>query len=90
MCGIAGVIHSDKSRTIDSQTLVNMAAIQYHRGPDNFGYHNPQGAGVGLSHARLTIIDLDEERGRQPHVSDDGRYMMVHNGECYDFQRIRA
>ncbi|GAA4343831.1 asparagine synthase (glutamine-hydrolyzing) [Kangiella taiwanensis] len=90
MCGIAGVIHSDKSRTIDSQTLVNMAAIQYHRGPDNFGYHNPQGAGVGLSHARLTIIDLDEERGRQPHVSDDGRYMMVHNGEFYDFQRIRA
>lgn len=90
MCGIAGVIHSDKSRAIDSQTLVNMAAIQYHRGPDNFGYHNPQGAGVGLSHARLTIIDLDEERGRQPHVSDDGRYMMVHNGEFYDFQRIRA
>ena len=90
MCGIAGVIHSDKNRAIDSQTLVNMAAIQYHRGPDNFGYHNPQGAGVGLSHARLTIIDLDEERGRQPHVSDDGRYMMVHNGEFYDFQRIRA
>ncbi|WP_223668564.1 asparagine synthase (glutamine-hydrolyzing) [Kangiella shandongensis] len=90
MCGIAGVIHSDKSRTIKPQTLVNMAAIQYHRGPDNFGYHNPEGAGVGMSHARLTIIDLDEERGRQPHVSDNGRYMMVHNGEFYDFQRIRA
>lgn len=90
MCGIAGVIYSDKNRTIDSQTLVNMAAIQYHRGPDNFGYYNPHGAGVGLSHARLTIIDLDEERGRQPHVSGDGRYMMVHNGEFYDFQRIRA
>lgn len=90
MCGIAGVIHNDKNRAIDSQTLVNMAAIQYHRGPDNFGYYNPQGAGVGLSHARLTIIDLDEERGRQPHVSNDGRYMMVHNGEFYDFQRVRA
>lgn len=90
MCGIAGVIHRDKDRTIDAQTLVNMAAIQYHRGPDNFGYYNPEGVGVGMSHARLTIIDLDEERGRQPLVSDDQRYMMVHNGEFYDFQRIRA
>lgn len=90
MCGIAGVIHRDKDRAIDAQTLVNMAAIQYHRGPDNFGYYNPVGVGVGLSHARLTIIDLDEERGRQPLVSDDERYMMVHNGEFYDFQRIRA
>ena len=90
MCGIAGVFHRDPQQPIDSQLLVNMAAIQYHRGPDNFGYANPPGLGLGLSHARLSIIDLNEERGRQPLVSPDQQYYLVHNGEFYDFQRIRA
>lgn len=90
MCGIAGVFHRQKEQPIDSQTLVNMAAIQYHRGPDNFGYANPPGLGMGMSHARLSIIDLNEERGRQPHISQDHNYYLVHNGEFYDFQRIRA
>ncbi|MBA54844.1 MAG: asparagine synthase (glutamine-hydrolyzing) [Pseudomonadales bacterium] len=90
MCGIAGVFHRDPQQPIDSQVLVNMAAIQYHRGPDNFGYTNPAGVGIGLSHARLSIIDLNEERGRQPLISQDQQYYLVHNGEFYDFQRIRA
>ena len=41
-----------------------MAAIQHHRGPDGFGWQTMDG--VGMSHARLSIIDLDETRGRQP------------------------
>ncbi|RLP53041.1 MAG: asparagine synthase (glutamine-hydrolyzing), partial [Ketobacter sp.] len=90
MCGIAGVFHRDPQKPIDSQVLVNMAAIQYHRGPDNFGYSNPPGLGVGMSHARLSIIDLNEERGRQPLVSKDQNYYLVHNGEFYDFQKIRS
>lgn len=90
MCGIAGVYHRNANQPIDSQVLVNMAAIQYHRGPDNFGYVNPDGLGVGMSHARLSIVDLNEERGRQPKVSPDRNYYLVHNGEFYDFQRIRA
>ena len=90
MCGIAGVIHADTSNTIDPQLLVNMAAIQHHRGPDGFGYKRLDGHGVGFSHARLSIIDLDENRARQPFVSDDGRLLLAHNGEFYDYQRIRA
>jgi asparagine synthase (glutamine-hydrolysing) len=90
MCGIAGVFHRDPQQPIQSQLLVNMAAIQYHRGPDNFGYTNPNGMGMGMSHARLSIIDLNEERGRQPLVSQDQSYYLVHNGEFYDFQKIRA
>ena len=90
MCGIAGVLHRDKQQPIDPQLLVNMAAIQHHRGPDNFGYANPDGLGMGMSHARLSIIDLDEERARQPCISADRNYWLVHNGEFYDFQRIRA
>ncbi|MGD9356876.1 MAG: asparagine synthase (glutamine-hydrolyzing) [Chromatiales bacterium] len=88
MCGIAGFIYADRQRPVDPDTLVAMAAIQYHRGPDGFGWQAMDG--VGFSHARLSIIDLDEERGRQPFVSADKRLMMTKNGELYDYQRIRA
>jgi asparagine synthase (glutamine-hydrolysing) len=88
MCGIAGFIYADRSKPVDPETLVAMAAIQYHRGPDGFGWQ--RGAGIGMSHARLSIIDLNEDRGRQPFVSDDGRLMLAKNGELYDYKRIRA
>lgn len=61
MCGIAGVFHHQTERAIEPQTLVNMAAIMHHRGPDGFGYEVQQDYGVGFSHARLSIIDLDEK-----------------------------
>jgi len=90
MCGIAGIFHSNKQASIDPQLLVNMAAIQYHRGPDGFGYHVMRDEAVGFSHARLSIIDLDENRARQPFVSEDGNLLLAHNGEFYDYKRIRA
>tara|TARA_R110000824_G_scaffold279180_1_gene467393 strand:+ start:31054 stop:33063 length:2010 start_codon:yes stop_codon:yes gene_type:complete len=90
MCGIAGVMHANKEQEINSQTLVNMAAIQHHRGPDGFGYKVLSDQGVGFSHARLSIIDLDENRGKQPFLSQDQNLMLTHNGEFYDYQRIRA
>ena len=90
MCGIAGILHADKNKTIDPQLLVNMAAIQHHRGPDGFGVKTFDDQGVGFSHARLSIIDLDESRGKQPFTSADNRLLLAHNGEFYDYQRIRA
>lgn len=88
MCGIAGFIYADRNRPVDPETLVAMAAIQHHRGPDGFGWQARDG--VGFSHARLSIIDLNQERGRQPFVSGDGRLMLTQNGELYDYQRLRA
>jgi asparagine synthase (glutamine-hydrolysing) len=90
MCGIAGIMHHDSARPINPETLVDMAAIQYHRGPDGFGCKVMGDRSVGFSHARLSIIDLDEDRGRQPFVSHDGQYMIAHNGEFYDYKRLRA
>lgn len=90
MCGIAGVFHRDPTRPIDPQLLVNMAAIQHHRGPDGFGYKTLKDKGIGFSHARLSIIDLNESRGRQPFITEDERLMLTKNGELYDYQRIRA
>ena len=88
MCGIAGFIYADREHPVNPDTLVAMAAIQYHRGPDGFGYR--QMPGIGFSHARLSIVDLDENRARQPFASRDGRFMLTTNGELYDYQRIRA
>ncbi|MGH8168327.1 MAG: asparagine synthetase B family protein, partial [Woeseiaceae bacterium] len=88
MCGIAGFMLNDRTRPVERETLVAMAAILHHRGPDGYGCST--GPGVGFSHARLSIVDLDEERGRQPFESADGRLLLTKNGELYDYQRIRA
>ncbi len=90
MCGIGGIFRSNPEQVVDPQLLVNMAAIQAHRGPDGFGIASFEDAGVGFCHARLSIIDLNESRARQPFKTQDGRVLMAHNGEFYDFQRIRA
>lgn len=90
MCGIAGYMHADPARPVDPQTLVAMAAIQHHRGPDGFGWEAVEGRGVGFSHARLSIIDLDENRARQPFRSADGELLLAQNGELYDYKRLRA
>jgi asparagine synthase (glutamine-hydrolysing) len=67
-----------------------MAAIQWHRGPDGFGVKTMQDRAIGFSHARLSIIDLNESRGKQPFMSEDGELMLTQNGELYDYKRIRA
>ena len=90
MCGIAGVMHANPTKSIDPQILANMAAIQWHRGPDGFGVETVDDRGVGFSHARLSIIDLDEERARQPFRSADDSLLLAHNGEFYDYKRLRA
>ncbi len=87
MCGISGFIHADKNKPVDPETLVAQAAIQWHRGPDGYGYQIMDG--VGFSHARLSIIDL-AHTAQQPFVSEDNKLLIAHNGEFYDFQRIRA
>ena len=90
MCGIAGIFHRQHDKPIDPQLLVNMAAIQHHRGPDGFGYKTLANLGVGFSHARLSIIDLNEQRARQPFLSADETLLLAHNGEFYDYKRLRT
>ena len=90
MCGIGGVLNVNPRERVDPQLLVNMAAIQSHRGPDGFGIETVENLGVGFCHARLSIIDLNLSRGKQPFFSKNTKVLMTHNGEFYDFQSIRA
>jgi asparagine synthase (glutamine-hydrolysing) len=64
-----------------------MTASLAHRGPDAQEVWRDSQGRAALGHARLSIIDL--EGGSQPMVSADGRYVIVYNGEIYNFQPLR-
>ncbi len=84
MCGIAGLINFDSNEA--SLIIQDMVAVQEHRGPDAKAIWADDLAALG--HNRLAIIDLDERAG-QPMHSSDGRYIMVFNGEIYNYVKLR-
>jgi asparagine synthase (glutamine-hydrolysing) len=86
MCGIAGKFNFDAARPIDCERLEAMASAVAHRGPDAAGYF--VGAGIGLGHRRLSIIDL--ATGDQPLANEDRTVWVVFNGEIYNFAEIRT
>ena len=86
MCGIAGIFNHLTSAPVASETVLRMTRLLAHRGPDGEGVY-VDGA-IGLGHRRLSIIDLSE-RGRNPMVTADGRYMIVYNGEVYNYVELR-
>jgi len=69
--------------------LERMTDALVHRGPDSRGTWREEGSGLGLGHRRLSIVDLSAE-GHQPMLSQHGRYVVVFNGEIYNFQELRA
>jgi asparagine synthase (glutamine-hydrolysing) len=89
MCGIAGIL--DRIHTFDAQTLElrteAMGNSLRHRGPDDDGVWLDYGVGLGLAHRRLAVIAPTPE-GRQPTVSRCQRYVLVFNGEIYNFQDL--
>lgn len=85
MCGIAGVI----SRTAGAEEeAMRYAARLKHRGPDDHGLWSDPELGVALAHLRLAIVDLTAE-GHQPMISRSGRFVLVFNGEIYNFLELR-
>lgn len=86
MCGIAGYISFQGS--INANELVAATALLSHRGPDAEGFYFSEDKTVGLGHRRLSILDLSAS-ANQPMHSADGRYVMVFNGEVYNFRELR-
>ena len=87
MCGICGIIHFDPARSVDQTQLLNMRDSMTYRGPDDAGHYVD--GNVGLGSRRLSIIDLSE-RGHMPMFSADERYVIVYNGEIYNYLDLRA
>ena len=65
-----------------------MAKAMAHRGPDDAGLFEDHQASIGLAHVRLSILDLSP-MGHQPMISDDGRVVLVFNGEIYNHAELR-
>ena len=90
MCGIAGLIDHRRrlSRTELADVARRMADTLAHRGPDADGTWVDERAGVALGYRRLAIIDLSVA-GNQPMTSPEGRFVIVYNGEVYNFPELR-
>jgi asparagine synthase (glutamine-hydrolysing) len=89
MCGIAGVVSLEPFSPEERQAAVSsMVKALRHRGPDDQGYWADASDRVTLGHCRLAIIDLTPE-GHQPRLSQDGRFVMVFNGEIYNYLELR-
>jgi asparagine synthase (glutamine-hydrolysing) len=82
MCGICGYVGLDQ----DISIIRAMVQSIDHRGPDAQD-HWADGL-VALGHTRLSILDLSAA-GNQPMLSRNERFVMVYNGEIYNFQTIR-
>ena len=84
MCGIAGIKHLGKLGK-DSDRLQAMLNALYHRGPDQEGLYQDSQIQMGMR--RLKVVAL--ENGVQPCFSDNGRYVIVFNGEIYNYVSLR-
>jgi asparagine synthase (glutamine-hydrolysing) len=86
MCGIVGIFNISQSEPVDGQLLAAMNQAQFHRGPDEGDQYLTED--IGLGHRRLAIIDL--AAGQQPMQDESGRFVLIFNGEVYNFPSLRA
>ena len=80
MCGIAGIMGSQRVEAIQKMT-----DIMVHRGPDDSGFYHDEN--IALGQRRLSIIDLHS--GRQPISNEDDSLQLVCNGEIYNSPELR-
>lgn len=81
MCGILFTTNSE----IAEDKFTSALRMMKHRGPDSEGLENV--SGLWLGHVRLKIQDLDD-RSNQPYISTDGRYIIIFNGEIYNYEEL--
>jgi len=84
MCGIAGIFSLD-GMAVAPESLSRMIRMLAHRGPDDTGFHAEHG--MGLAHARLSIIDL--AGGKQPMCNEDSSLWITFNGEIFNYVELR-
>jgi asparagine synthase (glutamine-hydrolysing) len=86
MCGFIALFSS--SHSWDEEVLYKGSLSMAKRGPDDSGQWWSDNRQVGLSHRRLSVIDLNH-RANQPMTSENQRYVIVFNGEIYNYKNLR-
>lgn len=84
MCSILGILNITSNFAALRTEALAMSRKQRHRGPDWSGVYSNES--VILVHERLSIVDV--ESGAQPIISDDGRYVLLVNGEIYNHKKL--
>lgn len=87
MCGLAGLF-APRGATVEEANLSAMLAVMRHRGPNGTGRHVSPDRRYQGGFTRLAIIDL--ATGDQPIVEDDGRRVLMGNGEIYNYLELRV
>lgn len=83
MCGLAGYYLWETTR--EKPPLPQACSLLAHRGPDAQGTWIAPNGRVGLSHTRLSILDLSEAAHQPFHLDS---LHLVYNGEIYNFQTL--
>ena len=81
MCGIIGIIGKS-----ESEAVKHALKVTQHRGPDDTGIFSEALCTIGMN--RLAILDISTA-GHQPMFSQNERYVIVYNGEIYNFQALK-
>jgi asparagine synthase (glutamine-hydrolysing) len=87
MCGITGYSLGEVA-AISQDALYESLRRIMHRGPDDSGVFRDEDKGIGLGHARLSILDLSP-MGHQPMFENQGGMVLVYNGEVYNYLELR-
>src|SRR5262245_28858848 len=89
MCGLNGIFayHAAASAPEERELLTTRDSMQ-KRGPDGAGTWWSADRRCGFGHRRLAILDLSE-RASQPMISEDRRFVIVFNGEIYNYRELR-
>src|SRR5688572_18330654 len=87
MCGIAGIVNTDR-RPVEPANINILNRSLSHRGPDGDDLWQSEDHSIALVHRRLSILDLSHAAS-QPMHSANGRYVMIYNGEIYNFLEVR-
>jgi asparagine synthase (glutamine-hydrolysing) len=88
MCGISGLVVASGLPFDPLSAVARMADSLRHRGPDDDGIWADQDSRVVFGFRRLAIIDLSPA-GHQPMISQSGRWVIVFNGEVFNFRELR-
>jgi asparagine synthase (glutamine-hydrolysing) len=86
VCGIYGLAGT---KPLDISEVMRRRDLLSHRGPDDAGSWVSGDGRIALAHRRLSIIDLSPA-GHQPMAMDDGRLVIIFNGEIYNHRALRS
>ena len=88
MCGVSAIVSPPDEDL--QRSIASMVSVMRHRGPDGQGTYIDRisdRVSLALGHNRLSIIDLTENAA-QPMMSRDGRFVLIYNGEVYNYKEI--